>query len=93
MTNSSSDDLREQYLEQAKFTLRHSLVLRELLSAQKVEVSDDDIEARLEQVIAGYGANHVLRQMFDTPQMRGNIGNELMITFCQHSSFRHRSGP
>lgn len=87
MTNSSSDDLREQYLEQAKFTLRHSLVLRELLSAQKVEVSDDDIETRLEQVIAGYGANHVIRQMFDTPKMRGNIGNELMITFVNTHLF------
>ena len=81
ITETSNDDLREQYREPARHSLRHTLVLRELVSAQKIDVSDDDIEARLEHVIAGYGTNHAIRQMFDTPQMKGNIGNELMMSF------------
>ena len=79
LTNSSKDELREQYRERATESLRHNLVLRELVSAQAIEITDDDLELRLNSVIAGYGASPELRKLFDTPQMRGNIRNELVM--------------
>lgn len=79
LTNSTRDDLREQHRERATDSLRHSLVLRELVSAQEIAVTDDDIAMRLENVIAGYGDSPEIRKLFDSPQMRGNIRNELLM--------------
>ncbi len=79
LTKSSKDDLREQYRESATHALRHTLVMRELVSAQEIEISDDDFELRLDNIIVGYGDNPALRQVFDSPQMRGNIRNELVL--------------
>jgi len=79
LTNSSKDDLREQYREGAVHSLRHNLVLRELINAQAIEITDDDLELRLNSVIAGYGTSPEMRKLFDTPQMRVNISNELVM--------------
>ncbi len=81
LTNSSKEELREQYRERATHTLRQSLVLRELVSAREIEVTDDDIELRLQSVIAGYGDSPEIRKLFDSPQMRGNFRNELVMNF------------
>jgi len=80
LTNSSRDDLREQYRESAEQSLRQSLVLRELVSAREIDIDDAQIEARIESVIAAYGSSPEIRKLFDTPQMRGNIGNELLMS-------------
>lgn len=79
LTSSSKDDLREQHRERAIHSLRQSLVLREIVRAQELEVSDDDMALRLEVVTAGYGASPEIRKLFDTPQMRANIRNELVM--------------
>ena len=81
LTNSSKEELREQYRERATHTVRQSLVLRELVSAREIEVTDDDIELRLQSVIAGYGDSPEIRKLFDSPQMRGNFRNELVMNF------------
>ena len=79
LTNSTKDDLREQHRERATQSLRQTLVLREVVRAQEIEVSDDDMEMRLDAVAAGYGSAPELRKLFDTPQMRANIRNELVM--------------
>ncbi len=79
LTNSSRDELREQYRERAIEYLRHTLVLRELVSVQAIEITDDDLELRLESVVAGYGTSPEMRKLFDTPQMRDNFRNELVM--------------
>ncbi len=81
LTNSTREELREQYREGAIHSLRQSLVLRELVSAQEIEVTDDDISLRLDRVIAGYGASPEIREVFDSPQMRGNIRSELVMNY------------
>lgn len=79
LTNSAKDDLREQHRDRATQSLRQTLVLREIVSAQEIEVSDDDIELRLDAMTASYGSSPEIRKLFDTPQMRGNIRNELLM--------------
>ena len=79
LTNSSREELREQYRDGAIESLRQTLVLRELVSAQEIEISDEDLELRLDSIISGYGAGPELRKVFDTPQMRDNIRNELVM--------------
>jgi len=80
MTNSTMDVLRGEYHEQANQVLRENLVLRELFGALEVEIKEDQIETRLDSVIAGYGSGPQMRKLFDTPQMRGNIRHELMMS-------------
>ena len=80
LTSSTKDDLREQHRETAANSLRHSLVLREIVSAQDITISDEDIETRLDAVISGYGSSSEIRKLFDTPQMRDNIRNDLVMS-------------
>ena len=79
LTNSTRDDLREQYRESAAHSLRQNLVLRELVRAQEIEISDEALELRLNNVVAGYGTSPEIRKIFDSPQMRGNIRSELVM--------------
>ena len=83
MTNTSRDDLREQYREPAIGSLRQSLVLRELVDAQGIEVAEEEIEARIEtrieNVFAGYAAGDAMRKVFNTPEMKDSVRNELMM--------------
>jgi len=80
LTNSDKDDLRERHREGAENSLRHSLVLREIVSAQDITISDEDIEARLEAVMAGYGSSPEIRKLFDTPEMRDNMRQDLVMS-------------
>ena len=80
LTNSSKEELREQYRERATQSLRQSLVLREFVDSQGIEIGDEQIEKRLDSVVAGYGSSPELRKLFDTPQMRDNVRNELMMS-------------
>ena len=79
LTNSTKDDLREQSRERATHSLRQTLVLRELVSAQEIEISDEEVDMRLENAIPGYGTSPEMRKLFDAPQIRGNIHNELAL--------------
>ena len=79
LTNSTQEDLREQYHDSAVHTLKQNLVLRELARVQEIDINDEEVDMRLETVIAGYGPSPEIRKLFDTPQMRGNIRNELFM--------------
>ncbi len=80
LTGSSQDSLREQYHERATVSLSRTLTLREFAQAQNVEISDEQIELRLDAVVAGYGQSPEIRQLFDTPQMRDNLRNDLFMS-------------
>lgn len=79
ITNTTMDDLREQHRESAVHSLRQNLVLRELARVQDIKISDEALELRLNSVIAGLGTSPEIRKLFDTPQMRDNIRNELVM--------------
>ena len=79
LTETSIEDMRERRRERATEAARRNLVMRELVRAQEIKISDDDLEARLENIMAGYGGSADFRKLFDTPQMRDNFRNELVI--------------
>lgn len=80
LTNSDKDELRARHRESAENSLRHSLVLREVVSAQDITISDEEIEARLEAVMSGYGSSPEIRKLFDTPEMRDNMRQDLVMS-------------
>ena len=53
--------------------------MRELVRVQEIEISDEALEMRLNNVVAGYASSPEVRKIFDSPQMRGNIRNELVM--------------
>ena len=80
LTNSDKDDMRERHRESAESSLRNSLALREIVSAQNITISDEDIEARLNTIVSEYGSSPEIRKLFDTPEMRDNMRNELVMS-------------
>lgn len=82
ITGTTKESLQEQYQDQAIATLKRTLVLRELISAQEIEISDERLEKRIDEMMIQFGGgaqSQQFRQIFDTPQMRQNMLNELLI--------------
>lgn len=78
-TGNSEEALKLQYQEPARQSLGQSLVLRELVREEEVEATEAQIDLRLDLLMYGYGHTEELRKLFDTPQMRSNLGNELIF--------------
>jgi len=80
ITGATKETLQEQYRDQAIETLKRTLVLRELVEAQGIEIGDEQIEKRIDEMMIQFGGQgDAIRQYFDTPQMRQNMLNDLLI--------------
>ena len=78
VTNTTEEILREQYREQAIENLRRSLVLREVVQQNELVASDEQIEARINDVASQFGGNaESFRSVFDTPRMRTAMINDI----------------
>jgi len=78
ITKTSQETLREQYRERAAHQLRRNLVLRELVRVHKVEISSEQVDESLNESAGLFSANEQFRHLFDTPQMRQNVANNLL---------------
>ena len=78
-TGNTLEALRQQYREPATQSLKQSLVVMELIKEEEVAATDEQIDLRMELLASGYGGSAEIRKLFDTPQMRSNLGNELVI--------------
>jgi len=75
----SKDDLRADYKEIAIRNVKRSLVLREVMRAEQIEVADSAINEQIDQMLAQFGEQaESLRPMLDTPAMRENVRNDLL---------------
>ncbi len=76
----STDDLYTDYRPMAVQTVQRQLVLRQLVSSEALQVSDESINAEIDRVIERFGADRQdeIRKMFDTPQMRDSVRNDLL---------------
>ena len=78
-TGNTLDALKLQYREPATQSLKQSLVVRELIKEEEVAATDEQIDLRTELLVSGYGQSAEVRKLFDTPQIRSNLRNELII--------------
>lgn len=79
MTGTDRDVLREQYRDSAENVLQRSLVLSEVVKASDLQVTEARIQSRIDDMVAQFGAQAVqLRSMFDTPQMRSAMVNDII---------------
>jgi len=79
ITGNSRDDLREQYRESAATVLSRSLVLSEIVKQTELQVTEAQVQSRIDDMVAQFGAQAAqLRSMFDTPQMRSAMVNDIV---------------
>lgn len=53
-TNSSKEQLKEQYKEEAIKRIKFRLILEEIIKKEKIEVSEEEIEEKLEEIAKKY---------------------------------------
>ncbi len=79
IANKDRDALKAEYQEPAVRNIKRSLVLRELIRVENIQVSDEAIESEVEKMLGRFGDQAAnLRSAIDTPTMRDNIKNDLL---------------
>lgn len=75
----TDDDLFEAFQEPATNALRRALLLRALVEAEGIQVSEEDIEAAIDRAASQFGERaQDYRRLFDLPNMRDNMRNDLL---------------
>ncbi|MBE2267688.1 MAG: hypothetical protein IAE80_05610 [Anaerolinea sp.] len=76
----SAEDMFADYRPMAEQTIKRSLILRELVSSEGLQVSNESINAEVERVVGRFDADRQddIRKMFDAPQMRDSVANDLL---------------
>ncbi len=79
VTGKTKEELREDYREPAIRTLERSLVLGEIVSDLQLSVPEHKVEGHINTMLQQFGEQaESLRSLFDTPNMRGSIVNDLL---------------
>ena len=83
ITSQTREAFSEQHREPATQRAQRTLVLSEFITQEHVTVSEDDIEAHINEMIENMGGDNEeeanrFRQFFDMPGMRDNVGNQLL---------------
>ena len=55
MMNKTEADMRKEFEEQAKIQVKSKLVLEAIIEAEKIEASEEDVKAKIEEMAAMYG--------------------------------------
>ena len=55
MMNKQESDMRKEFEEQANIQVKTKLVLEAIVTAEKIEASEDEIKAKLEEMATAYG--------------------------------------
>ena len=80
ITGTTKESLHDQYHDNAIESVERTLVLRELVNAQNIEIGNEQIEKHLDSMLMQFGGQgDQFRSLIDTPQMRENILNQLLM--------------
>jgi trigger factor len=79
ITGKSRESLGDDYRDNATNTLRRSLVLREVLRQEELDVTEDQVQREIDRLVAPFGEQGALyRSLFDRPDMVSNLRNDLL---------------
>lgn len=87
----SLDELKKEFEDESKQALNVTLVLREIMDKEKVEVSDEDVSAEIESMAADRGVpQETMRAYVDrtdsTPSIRNRVLRKKIVDFLVHAS-------
>ncbi len=78
MSGTTREELKEQSRDNAIEVIRNSLAMAELQLAEKIEVSEEAIEAEIGRNLARFGEQAAaFRSIYDNPGMRQSLRSEL----------------
>ncbi|MGD8374254.1 MAG: trigger factor [Candidatus Woesebacteria bacterium] len=72
------DWVKNELREQAIRRVQVGLVLAELSKAEKIEVTLDELNVRLDELMQQYGNDQKIREQLDTPEVRRDLANRLI---------------
>jgi len=80
LSGQTMEQLRERYRESAVKRAQRSLVMAEVVRAEKIDVSSADVDAEIDRIAGQLGGEQSgqFRQFLSTPQSRANIGTEMV---------------
>ena len=76
----SVDDFYKEYREPAEKMLKRSLVVREIVNREGLQVSDESVSAEIDKMVERFDEDRRddVRKLFDNPSMRDNVVNDLL---------------
>ncbi len=79
VTGKSHEDLHDDYHDDAVRIIKRSLAVQELTEAEKVEVTEADLDAEIDRVVAQFGEQAAaFRSIYNNDNMRANLRQELL---------------
>lgn len=79
VANKTHEDLHEDYHDNAVETIKRSLALRELTEAEGIDVTEADMEAEIDRIVAQFGEQAAaFRSIYDNDNMRSNLHGDLL---------------
>ncbi|MFN8376733.1 MAG: trigger factor [Anaerolineae bacterium] len=79
ITGKTQENLSDEYRETAVNSLRRSLVLREVLRLEELDVTSEQVQAEIDRLVAPFGEQSALyRSLFERPDMVANLRNDLL---------------
>ncbi|MBZ0292487.1 MAG: trigger factor [Anaerolineae bacterium] len=79
VTGKSLDDMRSDYRDNSIETIKRSLVIRELVQAENVEITDERMSEEIDRIVAQFGEQaELFRSMYDRPDMQDNLRSDLL---------------
>jgi trigger factor len=79
VTGKTHDDLHVDFEDNAVDAIKRSLVMREMAEAEKLTVTDADIDAEIDRISAQFGEQAAaFRSIYNNPSMRENLENSLL---------------
>ncbi len=76
--NMTLEQLHEQYREPAIEDLKRIIVLRELLKLERISATNEDVKAKIDQILLPFAGNEEIRKLFDHQSTRISVLNEVL---------------
>ena len=82
VTGQTKEAIEQEYQEPAILSIKRSLAMREVIVAENLTVPDAEITSRIDELVARFGEQaEAIRGMFDTPDMRTRMANDVLQEF------------
>lgn len=79
VTGRTNDDLANDFRDSARRIVQRSLVIRELLTAEKINITEDDVQEEVRKFASQLGPQaDAIIEMFSGGQLRDNIRSNLL---------------
>jgi trigger factor len=77
MTNRTAEEIREDVRPLAHKRIVNGLLLEELATAEQIEISDEDVDNRIEELLTQAQDKERMREYMNAPEMRRSVAGRL----------------